>query len=169
MKLRKRWISEDFRIRSTSRMILTISLRSPGVSRLDKESSDEIPALATGTRIHLRCKIMLNSLSQLIMLFCSTKDALSPTPIFGECKKTCDLQAMFANHQVTTYNLSIHPSLLMSRFRCMKPHNLSRSCQPKRRRYDKRTSSADWGDDRASFMVCPIYILALLCMYTSAL
>jgi hypothetical protein len=37
--------------------------------------------------------------------------------VFGECMKTCDLGAMFANHQ------------------------------PKRRRYDKRTSSANWGDD----------------------
>ena len=37
--------------------------------------------------------------------------------MFGECMKTCDLGAMFANHQ------------------------------PKRRRYDKRTSSANWGDD----------------------
>jgi hypothetical protein len=37
--------------------------------------------------------------------------------VFGECKKTCDLAAMFVNHQ------------------------------PKRRRYDKRTSSANWGDD----------------------
>jgi hypothetical protein len=42
---------------------------------------------------------------------------VSPTPVFGECMKTCDLGAMFANHQ------------------------------PKRRRYDKRTSSANWGDD----------------------
>jgi hypothetical protein len=42
---------------------------------------------------------------------------VSPTPVFGECKKTCDLAAMFVNHQ------------------------------PKRRRYDKRTSSANWGDD----------------------
>mmetsp|Transcript_27526 Transcript_27526/g.53700 ORF Transcript_27526/g.53700 Transcript_27526/m.53700 type:complete len:217 (-) Transcript_27526:557-1207(-) len=48
---------------------------------------------------------------------------MSPTPIFGECKKTCDLGHIFQNHQ------------------------------PKRRKYDKRTSSADWGDDgRASFM-----------------
>ena len=48
---------------------------------------------------------------------------VSPTPVFGECKKTCDLAAMFVNHQ------------------------------PKRRRYDKRTSSANWGDDGgASFM-----------------
>ena len=28
------------------------------------------------------------------------QDGMSPTPIFGECKKTCDLQAMFVNHQV---------------------------------------------------------------------
>lgn len=48
---------------------------------------------------------------------------MSPTPIFGECKKTCDLGHIFQNHV------------------------------PKRRKYDKRTSSADWGDDgRASFM-----------------
>lgn len=45
---------------------------------------------------------------------------VSPTPVFGECKKTCDLAAMFVNHQ------------------------------PKRRRYDKRTSSANWGDDGGS-------------------
>jgi len=52
---------------------------------------------------------------------CLTHDVVcadvSPTPVFGECKKTCDLAAMFVNHQ------------------------------PKRRRYDKRTSSANWGDD----------------------
>ena len=47
---------------------------------------------------------------------CDAAD-VSPTPVFGECKKTCDLAAMFVNHQ------------------------------PKRRRYDKRTSSANWGDD----------------------
>mmetsp|Transcript_10911 Transcript_10911/g.24461 ORF Transcript_10911/g.24461 Transcript_10911/m.24461 type:complete len:141 (+) Transcript_10911:356-778(+) len=49
---------------------------------------------------------------------------MSPTPVFGECTKTCDLETMFGTQ-----------------------------FQPKRRKYDKRTSSADWGGDdgRASF------------------
>ncbi len=65
---------------------------------------------------------------------------LSPTPVFGECKKTCDLAAMFVNHQ------------------------------PKRRRYDKRTSSADWGDDgRASFMVRALLLFSSLPNTSSAL
>ena len=96
-----------------------------GIPCMDQESEHAFAASSTGALSHLR-KSYSNFVHAKFRLFfeharwigrssrskqiachicprharISLQDGMSPTPIFGECKKTCDLQAMFANHQV---------------------------------------------------------------------
>lgn len=98
---------------------------------------------------------------------------MSPTPIFGECKKTCDLgtpstplrpsetRTRTMHTAVTWRVVSIQASqrsqsmpLESNSLPSLNPSgHIFQNHVPKRRKYDKRTSSADWSEDgRASFM-----------------